>query len=283
MGSDKIYRWEKRREKKRSRLKSFHIDILDGVMLALLFIVFFISLRLFFIFEVIKSPCSELIFTAGQSSGLPPIFELTLSISLLMGIFWLCVTLMRILQGRKSWRLISWHIVIFIAIFFLAFMNWNLTTPSYVKPPDGIMVVENVVPKTTPTGVEWPLTSINDPKLIQWERNKNGQWYAQGFQSCIWLEENKVSYHDRSDLTRDSRSAMRLFLKGRYAQTMIDNQLYRPLSEYERERFLNLKACQADVTRYGQHASACTSTWLYPVHQKIKPPDYIYEMFAIEK
>ena len=249
MGSDKIYRWQKRREKKRSRLKSFHIDILDGVMLALLFIVFFISLRLFFIFEVIRSPCAEMIYTAGQSSGLPPIFELTFSISLLMGIFWLCVTLTRILQGRKSWGLISWHIVMFIAIFFLGFMNWNLTTPSYVKPPDGIMVVEKIFPDITPIGVEWPLANANDPKFIHWERFENGQWYARGVQACIWLDENKVSYNDRFDLTRDSRSAMRLFLKGRYAQTMIDNQLYRPLSEYERERFLNIKACQADITR----------------------------------
>lgn len=280
MGSDKIYRWQKRREKRRSQLKSFHIDILDGVILALLFIVIFISLRLFFIFEVIKSPCAEMIYTAGQSSGLPPIFELTFSISLLIGVFWLCVTFMRIQQGRKSWGLISWHIVVFITIFFMSLMNWNLTTPSYVKPPDGIMVVENIVPDIKPTGIDWPLANSNRPDIITWERYENGQWYARVILACIWLDENKVSYNDRFDITRDYRSAVKLLLKRRYAQTMIDNQLYRPLSEYERERFFGIKACQTDITRYGQHASACTSTWLYPVKPGLEPPPHIKELFS---
>lgn len=268
MGRDNLYRWEKRRQKTLKTDKAFHMNLFDWVMLILVFFMLFFSIRLFFIFEVVTAPCTELILTAGQHLGYPPIFQLTFIISLLIGSFWLCVTLHRIFTRSAHWALIGWHCIMFISAAFLIIANWNLTSSSYVNPPDGIMVVENVTPNITETGVTWPT-----PPELGWSDYRDGRWYARGTQACIWLDENKVSYNDRFDLNRDARSAPKLFLKGRFLETLKDNQLYRPLTEYERSLFLDIKACQADITRYGQPASACQSAYTYPVPLGVEPSE----------
>jgi len=273
MGSDKTYRWEKRRDKKSRHYKSFHIDILDWVMLALLFIMVFISLRLFFIFEVTSAPCAEHIITAGQSSGLPPIFEMAYAICILMGTFWLCVTIGRILAKRTHWALIAWHIIIFVSIFFLAAMNRNLTSSDYVNPPDGVMVVEQMVPVKTNQGVSW-LAS----EEVNWAYNKDGQWYAWGTQACIWLDENKVS-HNNILVTRLNPPLIRERILGRPAIEDIKNlQIYRTLQDHERERFMKIKACQADMSLYGKPRSTCNEARIYPVEDNIRPPQHVIEM-----
>jgi len=277
MESDELYRWEKRREKKSRRYKSFHLDILDWVMLALICFMFFISLRVSFIFETVSAPCVEILMTAGQSSGYPPIFELAFVISLLMGGFWLCVTAGRILAKHKHWSLIAWHIIMFLSIIFLALMNWNLTSSSYVKPPDGIMVVENIVPVMSDIGVRW-----QSPEAIHWVEYQDGQWYASGSQACIWLDENKVSYNDQFDPKNVPITTLQLLSKGPMIEALKDTQLYRPMSDYERDVFLDIKACQKDITRYGKHASECLSETLYPVSQDRIPPPHIRKIWGLD-
>jgi len=164
MGSDKKYRWEKRRERKARSEKAFKIGPLDWVTLTLIWVMFFITLRLFFIFEVTSAPCAEMIMTLGQSSGLPPIFKLTYWISLLIAAYWLCITVHRAIKRQASWALISWHIILFLSIFFLAVANRNLTASEYIKPPDGIMVVENKWPLILMTVLTW-----SGPKT--WRKN----------------------------------------------------------------------------------------------------------------
>ena len=246
------------------------MNIFDWVMLTLVFFMLFFSIRLFFIFEVVTAPCTELILTAGQHLAYPPIFQLTFIISLLIGLFWLCVTLHRIFTRAAHWALIVWHLIMFISVLMLVIANWNITSSSYVKPPDGVMVVENVRPNITPTGVNWL-----SPQAIHWSDYRNDQWYARGSQACIWLDENKVSYNDRFDQIRHRKSAPLLLSQGRLIIELKDNQLYRPLTEHERNTFLGIKACQADILRYGQPASACQSLHDYPVPPGVKPPEHI--------
>ena len=271
MGSDKKYRWEKRRDEKSRIYKSFRLDFHDWVMLTLICVMYFISLRLFFIFEVTSAPCAEMIMTMGESSGLPPIFKLTFWISLLIGVYWFCVTVQRILLRQANWTIILWHLILLLSIFFLAISNLNLTASSYVKAPDGIMVVENMTPVKNNSEITW-----QSPEKISWAEYKNGKWYAHGFQACIWLDENKVSYNDRFDLKRPENIAQKFMFEGRSLEILKDIQTYRPLSDWERESFLQIKACQADITKYGQHRSVCTSTYLYAIEPGLKPsPEWL--------
>jgi len=271
MGSDKLYRWEKRRIRKLRDEKSFHLTSLDWVMLTLISVVFFVSLRLFFLFEVTSAPCAEMILTIGAGSGLPPIFKLTYWISLLLGLFWLCVTLNRVLSRRANWALISWHSLLFISIFFLAVTNRNLTASTYVNPPDGVMVVENKTPIITVDGTDW-----QSPKHMRWAQQKDGQWYAHGSKACIWLDENKVSYNNRFDIERPSNMAFEFMFKGRSFEILKANQLYRPLTDFERGTFLNIQSCKADIMKYRQHRSACISEHIYSVAPELKPsPEFL--------
>jgi hypothetical protein len=269
MGSDKIYRWDRRRLTEARREKTFNIDILDWTILALIFIMAFFSLRLFFIFQIASAPCIEHQLMMGQSSAYPPIFEMAFRISLALALFWACVTVLRIMQKRKSWALIAWHGAIFMAIFFLSMMNWNLTFSTYVNPPDGFMVIE---PREKPT-----------PLNINWQKFENGQWFAQGLKACIWLDENKVSYNETLGVKGASTPVMKLWLKGGYAETLLNNQSYRPLTHYERSLFLDIQKCQANIMNYGRHRSACHLDWLYPVHPDLIPPEYVREQYPMDE
>jgi len=267
MGCDKKYRWQIRRDKKSRLYKSFRLDIFDWVMMILIFTIFFLSLRLFFIFQTVSAPCVELLITLGKSSTYPSIFELTYFISLLMGLFWLCVTLGRLFAKRDHRGLIAWHIILGISIVLLAFMNWNMTSLSYVAPPDGVMVVEDVTPINTKAGISW-----QTPDITQWAEYRDGQWYAVGAQACIWLDEGKVSYNDRFYLNKRTRTISTLFFSGRPAIDVLkDNQLYRPLKTHERENFIRMKNCQTDIMKYGQPRSACTSDYIYLVAPGLAP------------
>jgi len=277
MGSDKLYRWGKRRERKSRGPKSFHFDILDWVMLIMVCAMIFISLRLLFIFEITSAPCAEMLLTIGSGTGYPSVFELTFSISLLIGFFWLCVTLGRLRHKPPHWALILWHSVMFVGVLLLALMNWNLTSRDYVKAPDGIMVVETIVPVISDNQVTWP-----KPNHVNWADYRDGRWYASGLQSCIWLDENKVSYNDRFENKNTPNSIIGALFKGRMMEALKDNQLYRPLSAYERDVFLDIKTCQADITRYGQAASNCASSWLYPVEPGLKPPARIRDEWPVD-
>lgn len=271
MGSDKLYRWEKRRAKRDAANKSFHLDILDWVMLILISAISFISLRLFFMFEIVTAPCAEMILSVGQSSGLPSIFTLTYWVCLLMSLFWLCVSAHRAFHKPASWALIAWHAVLFISLFFLTATNRTLTASSYVNPPDGVMVVENMTPRITETGIDWIA-----PKEPNWVEYNSGQWFASGFEACIWLDEGKVSYNDNFGKKRPSDMALQFVIQGHSFEILKAGQIYRPLSDFERETFLRIKDCQADVTKYGQHRSVCVSDYLYPVAPEINPsPEFL--------
>lgn len=277
MGSDKLYRWEKRRVKRDAADKSFHLDILDWVMLILISAIFFISLRLFFMFEATSAPCVEMILTIGQSSGLPSIFKLTYWICLLMSLFWLCVSAHRAFHKPASWALIAWHTVLFISLFFLAATNRNLTANSYINPPDGVMVVENMIPLTPKAGTTW-----QSLEHIRWEEYKEGHWYARGSKACIWLDEGKVSYNDNFGEKRPSDMALQFVKQGHSFEILKASQIYRPLSSFERETFLRIKDCQADMTKYGQHRSVCASDYLYPVAPGIEPSPEFLEFWPID-
>lgn len=132
------------------------------------------------------------------------------------------------------------------------------------------MVVENVVPIITQTGVTWLA-----PPEPRWSDYRDNRWYAWGPLSCIWLDENKVSYNDGSDYINHWESVPRLLLQGRLFETLKESQLYRPLTDYERILFLEIKACQADIMRYGQGASTCHSPYEYPVQTGKEPPEHI--------
>lgn len=278
MGSDKLYRWEERRAKRDAADKSFHLDILDWVTLILISTMAFISLRLFFMFETTSSPCVEMILTMGKSSGLPSIFKLTYWICLLMILFWFCVSVHRAFHKRPNWALIAWHTLIFLSLFFLAATNRNLTASSYIIPPDGVMVVESMMPQSTETEIKW--LSPTEPN---WAEYKNGQWYAHGPKACIWLDEGIVSFNDRFDLERPSNMAFQFVINGHAFETLKSRQMYRPLSKLERETFLKMKQCQADITKYGQHRSVCMSDYLYPVSPELEPSPEFLEFWPIDR
>ncbi len=272
MGTAKTYRWERRRRKQADKQKFAFLDIYDLVILILVFAMSFISLRLLFTFEVIQAPCTEMLMTWGQVNGNWPVFKICFVISLLIGLYWLCVTLSRILAGKSGWRLISWHIVMFITIFFLALFNRAVTSGEPITPPDGTMVVEYLVPKETSQGTEW--VSYDEPHFRE---VKNGVWYAGGNQACVWLDENKITYADHERQNYEVPMKHKLGLGISHFEILQSIQRYRPLLENERDRFLEKKACQANITNYGKPREICGPDYLYPLPAGVKPDQKLYE------
>ncbi len=278
MGTAKTYRWERRQQAKSKAWKLASLDIFDLVILILVFAMSFLSLRLFFMFDVIRAPCAEMFITFGQTGDHAPLFKLTYWISLLMGMYWICVTLGRILNRKSSWPLISWHIIMFISIFFLAVFNRSLTSSNPVIPPDGMMVVERLIPEKTPSSTIWK--SKAEPS---YQKYKDGIWYAWGDQACVWLDENKISYADLESSRPMVSMKHRLGLGIPHIEILRNMQQYRPLSEIERQRFLDKKACQADITNYGKPREIYGYDRYYPLPKGIGPnlDIYVYGYFDI--
>jgi len=191
MRSGRLYRWERRRQRLAKTSRFAFLDIFDLVILILVFAMSFISLRLLFTFEAIQATCAELILSWGQVNGNWPVFKICFFISLLMGVYWLCVTIGRVLSGKTNWRLIFWHVIMFIIIFFLATFNRSLVPSQSVNPPDGTLVVEYLIPEVTLQGTAW--VSYGEPR---YKRIKDGIWHTWGDKACVWLDEGKVSYND---------------------------------------------------------------------------------------
>lgn len=63
-----VYRWERRR--RLCAKTPLHFQMFDFIDIIFLFVLFFLSLRLFFLFDVVHSPCSEMmgIFMLGVFS-----------------------------------------------------------------------------------------------------------------------------------------------------------------------------------------------------------------------
>lgn len=265
MAEREAYRWERRR--RRMKRPAFHLTVFDFVGLILLFALFFISLRLFFMFEVIRSPCAEMLATIGSGQGLPPIMTMNYILAILLGVFWICVAFNASLTPKLSaWR-ISWYLIILIAIIFLALFNRAYVPQTYVKPPDGTLVV-----------------AINDGRISEprWGEYREGVWYAYGVSACVWLEDDRIALATDWKLKRDYSIWDRLGLGRPHVDLLIGNQIYRSLTDYERERFEKKQACQADLTLYGQHTSVCEDEYLYPVELGLTPPDYEIKALAPE-
>ena len=251
MGTDKTYRWNRRRTKK-SKREELLFDVFDFIILILIFAMSFISLRLLFIFEVVHTPCVELFVTLGQVDGNIPIFTSTYYISILMGLFWGCVTLDKILQGNNSWMRIAWHSIMFSCIFFLAVANRSLVSHKDITPPDGTVVVE---------------VTNSEPHAVGY---KDGFWCASGVPTCVWLDRNEVSINDNFN-PKITHSQMRFGMKRAHIDVLLEQQSYRPLTLIERERFLTKKACQKDITLYGQPSDICEQQYSYPLPKGTTP------------
>lgn len=265
MGANNRYRWERRREIKK-RMKLFSLSIFDFVILSFIFIMGFISLRLLFIFEVVKAPCAEMLMTMGQVGGNLPFFKLTYFISLLMGLFWVFVTLDRVLKGDKSWKLITWHIIIFICIFFLAIFNRSLVTQKDITPPDGTVVVE------------W----LDTPNNQRWADYQNGLWSAWGTPACVWLDRNEIAVNDVKPPYISYTLKDMMGLGRPYIDLLAERQTYRAMTKDERERFFKKKACQKDISLYGQHRKSCAPDYWYSLPEGIKPPPHVLETWPID-
>jgi hypothetical protein len=246
---------------------AFHLTTFDFVGLILLFALFFISLRLFFIFEVVRSPCAEMLATIGSGQGLPSVMKMNYFIAIIFGMFWVSVAINASIVSKLSMWRIAWYQIILIGIVFLGLFNRAYVPQNYVKSPDGTLVV-----------------AINDDLITEprWAEYGEGIWYADGMPACVWIEDNKIALatdwmHEQKYSIRDA-----LGLGRRHIDLLIENQTYRALTDYERQRFEKKKACQSDFTLYGKSASVCEREYLYPVETGLTPPDHVIEILAPE-
>ena len=254
MGTDKIYRWNRRQKfKSKSNRYVLFLETFDFVILILIFVVSFLSLRLLFIFGVVNTPCVEMFVTIGRVGVNPSAFTLTYFISLLMGVYWAFVTVDRILKGRKSWGFISWHAMMFMCIFLLAMFNRSLTSQDYMAPPDGTIIIE----------------TMHEP---YWTDYKNGIWYVLGDRGCVWLDRNEIGHNDVNNSPNFLSLKNILGLGHTHMDLLADRQTYRPLTKLERERFLTKQACLKDLSHYGQNREICGPDYSYPMPEGSVPP-----------
>lgn len=239
----------------------------DFIGLIMLFALFFISLRLFFTFEVIRSPCAEMLATIGSGPSLPSIMTMCFGASILLGLFWVAIALNASVTRQLSAMRVTWYLIIGVAIFFLALFNRALVSQKYVKPPDGSLLV------AIDNG------HVEEPR---WADYEDGVWYAYGISACVWLDENKLAIGTDWRNRREYPLIDRLGLGRPYIDMLIENQTYRAMTDYERERFIKKQDCQSDLTLYGQPISVCEHDYLYPVQSGLKPPRYEIEVLAPE-
>jgi len=80
----------------------------------------------------------------------------------------------------------------------------------------------------------------------------------------LTLRRNSPQKHFTLSPWKDVRKeTFRRFVKYRFKAIdyVKDNQLYRPLSDTERQRFLTQQACMKDMPNYGHHKSQCEYNW----------------------
>ncbi|RKQ70819.1 hypothetical protein DES40_0120 [Litorimonas taeanensis] len=248
-----LFRWE-RRKRLKSKVRNLDLDSFDYLILTLVFLMSFVALRLFFIFEVVQAPCVEYLATIGSDDGLPSIFKLTHYIALLMMVFWGVVGLARFLEGKRSWHQIIWFLTLLLSILMIAVFTRALVPEKHINPPDGILNV------------------ALHPSEVSWSHLEKGRWIAHGLPGCVWLEENIITQRNHESKSTQLGILQGLGLGKPYIQTLIDSQTYRPMTAYERDRFIIKHDCMNDVTRYGQHRSVCEEPYLYPVERGKLPP-----------
>lgn len=268
MGDDKLHRWERRRGLRAKA--SLHFQMFDLIGVIFLFSLFFFTLRIFQHFYLLRSPCVEWLTTIGRTQSQPSIMEMSLGVSLAFGLFWIAVMFNTAFSQRLAERVptarIIFQFIILIGIFLLVIANRSMVSERYVQPPDGVL------------NVTWDFSpDQSTPAEPNWRDYKDGQWYASGAASCVWLDRNEVSYvYDWRK--RDKYSIFDIMGLGKpHIDILMDNQRYRPLTAYERERFLRKQACQADISLYGQRRTICEGDDIYPVEPGRMPSPELIE------
>jgi hypothetical protein len=243
--------------------RKFHFGIFDFVGLIIFCVLWFISLRLLLIYAITQFDCVEIVASFGASHGLPSAFAMLFYITILFGLFWIIIGIQKSLRRTVSWADTAWHLGLLIGIFILGVFIRSYVPSQYMPPPDGTLVVE-ITPRSG-------LSIANGNEEARWENYENGQWYADGRPECVWLDKNIVTTHGSQDWPHSITMPDLLGLGRPHIDFLQDLQDYRPLTPYERERFLKKQACQRDMTLYGQPHTACEREYLYPVSPDKKP------------
>lgn len=121
MRSRKKLRWIERREAKKKSWRSLPFDILDIVALVMLIALSILVLRISYIYAATQSPSNNAFHNFGTSLGLGSAFDLCLILSGLLFIFWVLISLTRLVKIKRSLTLMFWHLFIFMGIGLLAF------------------------------------------------------------------------------------------------------------------------------------------------------------------
>jgi len=139
------YRWQKRRRKKNKT--TFHLETLDYVILILIFIMWFLTLRVFFIFQTIQAPCIEAWFGAGEAISSNP-FTILNKISLsLLGV-WSLLFLSRGINKKHSVQFYIWQSLTGLMICLLFFAAYMVIPKTALTPPDGFMYTHSYTTDT---------------------------------------------------------------------------------------------------------------------------------------
>jgi hypothetical protein len=260
MEESQLYRWERRRHLKQKRRK-FHFGVFDFLGLTLFCMFWVIGLRILFFYTVTNFDCFETLANFGASSGLPPAFPLLLHITVLFGLFWICVGLHKALSLTMSRIDVIWHIGLFVGIFILGVFIRAYIPSQPLPPPDGTLVVQDSNDSLEP-----------ELNIVNYAYFDGEEVYAHGVPQCVWLDTNRVTQSNfKGSWTLKSKEIIGF---GRphidYLQRL---QSYRELTPVERDRFVEKQACMSDITLYGQLKTVCEKDYLYRVALENWPSD----------
>jgi len=265
-----MYRWEKRRARKRARASLSQINVFDLIFLILTFT---IGLLLFHILREMAfkvSVCAEQIANYGAGHNSPPAYKRIFYISILMIVFWF------VLFFAHSRKMKSLSTKIFrgftlTSILLTAFLSYHMSIWDNPDKPDGTLAVADGVWATANGQRVWKTVPLYP---LPWKDYKGLTIYEPQYrlQRCVWLDDGLISVGDdpfvgdydlytkqlKQKWENDEfpqRSAMfweqptikdlwaAAFNRESWLQALRDRELVRPLTNEDRARFKEKQRC----------------------------------------
>jgi len=138
-----IYRWGRRKNNTYNRRIKPQFEPLDYVLVIAIFLTWFLTLRVIFIFQTVTTPCIEAWLTTGQSPDTMSLFSVLKSISYSLLIFWGCLSITRWIARKSEPISYVWQTLTGVPILLLVFAHYMMTPSLALNPPDGVMRVHS--------------------------------------------------------------------------------------------------------------------------------------------
>jgi len=198
MGGERKYRWERRRERNKSRDDARRFQSFWGfeiILLILIFAFWLIEARLFMIYALVNSPCPEAMASFGSFGSFNiRAFDLMFYKTIVLGAFWLAITFAYWTTLRRS-KSGLFHLTLLGCIVFLA-VNFRLLQVEKANPPDGsLAILETVVDQSLGEERYAPLMTNGD-KFGAWHFGRmtglSNMSVHYTLQHCVWIDENRI-------------------------------------------------------------------------------------------